>query len=401
MANSDKFNDGLILRSIVDDLIPEHVTSNYPHLVDAFKNYADFLEHVNGAGHYLNTVDLQRDIDLAEEQFLEQLQKEVGAPIPRQFAADPRIFYKRVTEFYRSRGTPDSIKAFFRILYNDDVEIYFPKEDMFIPSDGKWYSQATDIIANPDKHAALFTYTVNEQWYAEQGLVPNVIFGADDNARVLIYDNPLVFVNNVHTTAFEAKVKINNTTSKLEYFLYFNENLNDGDVVEIYRTGSFSTNDGFISNYKKLQDSYFYQKFSYVLRTGTNTDAWKNAFNRLVHPAGFIFFGEILLFLDNLGQATPYHQPGYQAGGLPFPIIIPAVDGGVSFVKTRNSQMASYITVSLEDRKGINNIQASAQYWDRNKFAINDLMNNIGHYTFQDAINKTITNKINAEIVIS
>ncbi len=397
----DQFDDGLILKSIIDELLPEHVSANYPELVAAFKNYADFLEHINGAGHHLNTVDIQRDIDRVESEFLEQLQKEVGAPIPRQFAADPRIFYKRITEFYRSRGTPDSIKAFFRILYNDDVEIYFPKEDMFIPSDGKWYSQREAIIANPDGYSPLFTYNISTQWYTEQGLIPNIIFGEDVNGRALIYDNPIVFVNGVHRTDFKAEVKVNNTTSKLDYFLTFDVNLEDGDVVEIYRDGSFSTNDGFISDYKKIQDSFFYQKFSYVLRTGTNTDVWKNAFNRLVHPAGFIFFGEILLFLDTLGQATPLRQPGYQIGGLPFPIIIPAIDGGASFVKTRNNQMASYITIGLENRKGVNNIAAQALYWERNKFIINDLMNNIGSFTFQDAINKTIKNKINVQIDIS
>ena len=99
MAMEDyEVNDGLVLRSIVDDLVPEHVSNAYPGLMHAIKVYADFLEHGNGAGHWLNTIDAQRDIDRIEGELLTQLQKEVGAPIPRQFAADPRKFYKRVTE---------------------------------------------------------------------------------------------------------------------------------------------------------------------------------------------------------------------------------------------------------------------------------------------------------------
>lgn len=57
-------------------------------------------------------------------------------------------------------------------------------------------------------------------------------------------------------------------------------------------------NKGFLSNNTKLQDSLFYQKFSYNIKTGQNLSKWKHAFDRLIHPAGFIFFGEILILTE-------------------------------------------------------------------------------------------------------
>ena len=393
MAQSDyEYDDGLVLRSIVDDLVPEHVSNAYPGLMHAIKVYADFLEHGNGAGHWLNTIDAQRDIDRIETELLTQLQKEVGAPIPRTFAADPRRFYKRVTEYYRERGTPSSIETFFRVLFNDSVEIYFPKEDMLIPSDGKWFDRTNDVINNPGSYTPTFTFTLPADG--------DTVSGSDDSGRVLIYDNPIVFVNGTYTTAYMPMVEVNNSTNRLDYSIKFNSELQNGDKVEIYSSGSFSNNDGFLDNYKKIQDSFFYQKFSYVLRTGTNADEWKNPFARLVHPAGFIFFGEILLFLDNLGRTFPTIQPGFQTGGLPFPIIVPAVDAAASYVKTFNNVIASFIVKSYKQETNIN-IMSSGDNWELLKFKYTDPISQIGNFTIQDVINRKIKYNIDSVIEIS
>jgi hypothetical protein len=56
----------------------------------------------------------------------------------------------------------------------------------------------------------------------------------------------------------------------------------------------------------KIQDSLRYQKFSYLIRTGQNLSSWDYFYDRLVHPAGFKYFAEILIqmFLtrDELGD---------------------------------------------------------------------------------------------------
>jgi hypothetical protein len=391
MANYD-YDDGLVLRSVVDDLVPEHVSNAYPGLMHAIKVYADFLEHGNGAGHWLNTIDAQRDIDRIETELLTELQKEIGAPIPRQFAADPRKFYKRVTEYYRGRGTPASIETFFRVLFNDDVEIYFPKEDMLIPSDGKWFDRTDDVIANPQLYTPLFTYTLHGNG--------DTVSGGDDSGRELIYDNPIVFVNGTYTAEYSPMVEVNTSTNRLEYSIKFDSELQTGDKVEVYGSGSFSNNDGFLDNYKKIQDSFFYQKFSYVLRTGTNADDWKNPFARLVHPAGFIFFGEILLFLDNLGQTFPQIQPGFQTGGLPFPIIIPVVDASSAYVKTLGNVIASMVVKSYKPQTNINVI-SGGENWEYLKFKYTDSVSQIGNFTIQDVINNKIKYNIDSVIEIS
>ena len=63
--------------------------------------------------------------------------------------------------------------------------------------------------------------------------------------------------------------------------------------------GTYTTNAGFLSEKSiKVHDSDFYQKFSYVVKVGRNLSQWKEPFNKLVHPAGFKYFGEVLLVLQ-------------------------------------------------------------------------------------------------------
>lgn len=394
MHNEDYSN----INPVVDQLLADHIVSDFPKIATFTKELLKFLEKDHLSAYYLNSLDRNRDIDAAESQFLTELQKEIGSPIPRQFAADPRTFYKKVTDLYRSRGTPDSIEAFFRFLYNDDVEIYFPKDDMFIPSDGRWFSTSTNTIADPSTTTPLFTYTLSSD--------TNTISGQDDDGRNLLYDNPIVFVDGTRRTDFTATTTVNENTNTLDYSLIFNSELTTGSVVEVYTSGAFTTNDGFTSDDKKLQDSFFYQKFSYVLRTGTNSDLWKNAFNRLVHPAGFIFFGEIQLFLNSLGQTAPLSQPGFQIGGLPVPIVIPSfqVIEGTYIKRKQDASVFSSDTeiVSNIIVEPLINVQPNpigAQEWFEDlKFKYSSPISSFGHFTFQDAINKNI--KFNIESTI-
>lgn len=63
--------------------------------------------------------------------------------------------------------------------------------------------------------------------------------------------------------------------------------------------GNWTNDDGKI-DYKILQDSDYYQDFSYVIRCGLVFDQYADVVRKVIHPAGLQFFGEILiqLFID-------------------------------------------------------------------------------------------------------
>jgi hypothetical protein len=46
---------------------------------------------------------------------------------------------------------------------------------------------------------------------------------------------------------------------------------------------------------KKIQDSDYWQDYSYVIKVGESLKVWKDDFKRTMHPAGFNFFGEVTI----------------------------------------------------------------------------------------------------------
>jgi hypothetical protein len=56
--------------------------------------------------------------------------------------------------------------------------------------------------------------------------------------------------------------------------------------------GYYSTNDGFLDDAIYIQDSRYYQAFSYVLKLDERLDSYKTAVKTMVHPAGTALFGE-------------------------------------------------------------------------------------------------------------
>jgi len=53
----------------------------------------------------------------------------------------------------------------------------------------------------------------------------------------------------------------------------------------------------FPSGKDRIQDSYFWQNFSYVIESALPVENWKSNFLNLVHPAGFKFFGIISILM--------------------------------------------------------------------------------------------------------
>jgi hypothetical protein len=59
--------------------------------------------------------------------------------------------------------------------------------------------------------------------------------------------------------------------------------------------GSYKKRNGDLSGIDKIQDSKFWQDFSYQIKATISTDRWINSFERMVHPAGMKFFVSILI----------------------------------------------------------------------------------------------------------
>jgi hypothetical protein len=63
--------------------------------------------------------------------------------------------------------------------------------------------------------------------------------------------------------------------------------------------GRFGSDRGKIGvSSQKITDSFFYQDYSYVIKSKTSINAWRDLIKDTVHPAGFELFGEVLVESD-------------------------------------------------------------------------------------------------------
>jgi len=300
------------------------------------------------------------------------------------------MFYKHLIEFYISRGTPESITSFFKMIYDDEVETYFPFTDLLNPSDGDWTDQSADIIANQSKYTPWNIITISG--------TPTVVNGNNDAGNPVFFDDDIVFVNNSYKTPgtdYTEEVYSDTTT---KYKLTFTSALANNDVVKTYPKGLFTTANGFLSDKKYIQDSYYWQKFSYVLKTGKNIADWKNAFTRLIHPAGFIFFGEVLIFVKLLASMNNAAQPGWliPAGFINLNLAQQQI-GPVAFheVGSYTEKTWTYFANGSSEKKKI----GMQNHWDNMKFRYLGPISNFASYTIQDSINNNIGIQHNQEVM--
>jgi hypothetical protein len=59
--------------------------------------------------------------------------------------------------------------------------------------------------------------------------------------------------------------------------------------------GSWKNHNGFLSDIMKIQDSYYYQQFSYEIATKRMLNTYEDLVKQLVHPAGIALFGKFLI----------------------------------------------------------------------------------------------------------
>jgi len=232
MASSAKNSHNYDITTVV----PEHIRVNYPEMMEFLDAYYHWLNTAGNPARILNSLPDYRDIDRCAAPYLEYIQREIAVSIPESIAANKRKLYKNVVDIYLSRGSTPSYVTLFKLVFNDEIDLFFPRVDILKPSDGKW---------DP----------VGQRW---------------------------------------------------------------------------TSDDGKLSVKKFIQDSRYYQSFSYVIKTGQTIEKWRDAVKKLLHPAGFGFFGQVVIYTEAVTDFSPQKtsakmptaQPGRAAtSDFPFQVV--------------------------------------------------------------------------------
>jgi len=128
---------------LVNRQVPEFIREENPVFITFLEAYYEYLETKQGT--QLNDLtkrakeirDLS-DVDVSIEEFEESFFNMYASLVPRDVAADKALLIKNVLPLYLSKGSENSFKLLFRLLFGNEVTVVYPKSEVLRASDGKW-----------------------------------------------------------------------------------------------------------------------------------------------------------------------------------------------------------------------------------------------------------------------
>jgi hypothetical protein len=146
MSNTEK-----TISKLIESQLPDFINAKYAENAPSFRRFLElyyiWLEENSTTGissaagntiyHIMNS-EKYRDIDETEEAFLTYFKNELLPFFPEKTELELVKILKGAKEFYSKKGTEQSIEWLFRVLFNKEANIFYPRDNILKASDGKW-----------------------------------------------------------------------------------------------------------------------------------------------------------------------------------------------------------------------------------------------------------------------
>jgi len=128
---------------LVNRQVPEFIREEYPLFITFLEAYYEYLETKQGTqiNDLLNkSKDLRyvSDVDYSIDDFENNFFNTYANLIPKNMEVDKEFLIKNVLPLYLAKGSENSFKLLFRMLFNTEVNLTYPKDNILRASDGKW-----------------------------------------------------------------------------------------------------------------------------------------------------------------------------------------------------------------------------------------------------------------------
>jgi hypothetical protein len=115
-------------------------TSNATSTINSIKDNV-----VRASSNVLNYKNIETSID----KYVLYLKDELYPSLPANYYGDKRLIAKYFKDFFKSKGTEQSYRFLFRLLYDEEIEFYYPGQDILRVSDGNF--EKTQVIRTNSK----------------------------------------------------------------------------------------------------------------------------------------------------------------------------------------------------------------------------------------------------------
>ena len=147
----------------VEKVLPDHFKTEYPKLVSFLKEYFHFEDSDGSPSRLVNDLFYARDINQVDESLLSYIEDELllGQAYFEGFL-DKRTAAKFSHNLYSTKGTKFSIQQFFRMFYGIDVEVDYPKKDVFTVGSSNIGADSIKFLTNNELYQTFAIRIISE-----------------------------------------------------------------------------------------------------------------------------------------------------------------------------------------------------------------------------------------------
>jgi hypothetical protein len=136
---------------LIESQFPAHYRENGAELVAFIKDYYEFLETTDKYSVKMSKQMFElTDIDESLSSFISHFQNNFLSDFPSIITTDKRFAVKHILDLYSSKGSKNSLQLLLKLLYNQEVDVYYPGDDVIKASDSLWFKpQYLEITKSP------------------------------------------------------------------------------------------------------------------------------------------------------------------------------------------------------------------------------------------------------------
>jgi hypothetical protein len=145
MSDTTKF-----ISPFIQSQFPEFYRKEGKNFIAFVRAYYEWMESNGNTINYTRSLLDDFDIDTTATEFIKHFKATYFESLPNNIKTDKALLTKHILELYRSKGTPQAYHLLFRIIFNEDIDLYIPGDHLFTLSDAEWivpqYIEVSDHV---------------------------------------------------------------------------------------------------------------------------------------------------------------------------------------------------------------------------------------------------------------
>lgn len=169
MATLDKIS------VLVQNQLPDFYKEEGPNFVAFIEAYYEYLEQNGKLTDAIRNLQSYRDINTTTDEFIQYFINTFLPNVPLDVVADKKLLTKYIRLANISRGTLASYKLLFRALYNEELEVSYPADQILKVSDGDWRRERYLVSSYDEATYSFIGKTIKGQESRAEALVEDIV----------------------------------------------------------------------------------------------------------------------------------------------------------------------------------------------------------------------------------